>query len=969
MPSPRTLLPQTADASRFLPPFSREVRTLASPCSPPRTPAAFSPSSPRSSSARPASGRRRRALPGVGTAVARGGGRVGLAKSGYAEKQLPLGDPGGATVPPAIMSGRRRRVEDGHITPPPLLPEHEQSLHLPMGFDGVWLQLPAALRPAPENIVEDARRDGVDMTEAMAVAMLGSDGLKLVESLKASVSVRPSTSTPRRCGGNRQQTSPRQTAVSMVPCTPRNVGAPTGHGMLQTFHGERSPESRAAWTDPRPVTAPVLAGLGTPRNRLSSMPLASTGGSREATGRHTLAGATAPVIRGSQRVTWCVLKEANDAVPQLPLPPRLPTAVEELDLAGCWRSATQSEQPLDERVLAVAALVSESRPAHSVIRLGTVDIGDTAFLGMWPQLRELHVEGGRLGPLTGFGSVCASLERLVVRQCRALEDLGPLTGCVRLRFVDLQGCPDLRSLGAIPDLPDVEAVRLFGCGALPASECLRVYLKLRERDRGKALLLPNSKAVTGCFSEIEQPQKQLFLADMRDSAQSYLDETIFGLQPPVVCGWDEYQSRIRRLREDVKELAGFGLPTAQLAKADAVMDSAWVRHHVGANLDAEARLRLVGMCGQRCSARLRRCHAIIRWLRLRRIDGLVRSDFISLVGQLCNGKETESNICRVFSFLDVQRVGVLRDADFERVDRGFAGPAGGETVEQFRQWAHGRAGSVLAVFNQLIGIDPVDEFLNHDEFRDGLEQLGWEGGDVGASEIFALFSAQKLKSGGVCEYEFEGIDRLYLFQMPIFKLWMDSTFGNWEKAYKALDGNSSNTLTLKELRDYFGKDGSLPQVCIDDRVRALRLVDFADMDTVPKSKFQMIVNLDVGQIHEDILGLCDVVEEKAGGQASSFRRVCSLVAPADCDAQIARKRSKAQVQRDAQKRAAVEIARQTTGAGKWHLSLFEQPRSWFSKTISVHGCCDGDVTSQGGDRHVDDFDDDEADDAQHWRKQ
>merc|ERR1719478_1873445 len=103
--------------------------------------------------------------------------------------------------------------------------------------------------------------------------------------------------------------------------------------------------------------------------------------------------------------------------------------------------------------------------------------------------------------------------------------------------------------------------------------------------------------------------------------------------------------------------------------------------------------------GRRGPNRLRRCFVLIRWLKIRRLEGVTRKDFILVLTDALN--EPKHLLSRVYNFMDAEREGVLTQEDFDRLAEGFNGGASWATIDKFRSWASEKFGGLQGLWSAI----------------------------------------------------------------------------------------------------------------------------------------------------------------------------------------------------------------------------------------------------------------------------
>eukprot|EP00929_Paragymnodinium_shiwhaense_P080045 TRINITY_DN41724_c0_g2_i1.p1 TRINITY_DN41724_c0_g2~~TRINITY_DN41724_c0_g2_i1.p1 ORF type:complete len:985 (-),score=188.53 TRINITY_DN41724_c0_g2_i1:81-3035(-) len=768
-------------------------------------------------------------------------------------------------LPPAILSARRRK--DDQPLPPvapvsarkqlrpidastkerDLLPEHEESLLLPIGMDRLWLLLPAGKRPAPQAVLNASKQRALSVEDSLALGLLGDSGLRLLSVLRATEAAepRPYSPTPSQITAQKRLAATLEHDSGIDQLARLLAGTGTRYGRKRQ-KSDVSEQHTAAWQE---VTAPE---------------------------------GTAMDSMGDGQI--CV------------------AAKNILDIGGAWRSAhskaqSRSAPSLDERALAVAVLACQTRPAHRSLLIDGADLQlkmeNLKLFAFFPLLEKLSISEGTLASLKGIESCAGCLQQCHIFNCQKLQDVFPLSACRQLQSLDLGGCQDLRSIHGLLSLPELRQVGLRGCTRVPLEELVQMYNILMLRINWR-LHFPSGEIARMCAGKMPRAQRQQLMQDARKVANDWLDGVADTLRPPITCSWDEYATRKTKLASAVNEVLEYGGPSTDALHA--AWDQQWRstgRLHI-ARMTSEDRSVLKWRAGSGGPPRLRRVVNLMSWLKVRRLDGLLRADFVDILTPQC--QESEGNISRVYNFFDLKRMTVLRREDFLRLGQGFAGPATGAAVQSFREWAHSRApdasSSMRVLFRDLaLSQESYDEDLDYNDFVEGLAKLEYPGGN--GDELFALLADHRPKATDVKATEFEGLEKCFLEEVKRFQKWMIEAHGSWEAAYKAMDLNKNKQLHVDELRRYFRRQGDISELQIEDRVRGLKLVDFSDSNNVSRLQFEKLANLDLDKMLEDLGALVDICVDQYGSLHTAFARFCALSAPDSALKQIATKKSKA----------------------------------------------------------------------------
>jgi len=315
---------------------------------------------------------------------------------------------------------------------------------------------------------------------------------------------------------------------------------------------------------------------------------------------------------------------------------------------------------------------------------------------------------------------------------------------------DTEAAEELRPTGSMFSLSRLQCANLTGCSSLPVEQLICLYSAVR------SIIFPTARIATQCAVKIESSQRLDFTNDAKSAAQQWLEDTGKLLDPPVACSWDKYKEFMAELLRVNKYAASLGVSDVAVRAAERQWHQAKLNMHL-ASLSSEEVAVLKIRCGRKGPPRLRRCFVIIRWLKIRRLEGVTRREFCMVLGKALD--EPKHMLSRVYNFMDVEREGVLTQEDFERLDS-FDGAASWSTVDKFREWAL-EFGGLKGLWAKIThantaGTGPlaevIAEHVDYWAFNKALQKLGWKGE---ANEIFALMNDHKPKTPYITADEFD----------------------------------------------------------------------------------------------------------------------------------------------------------------------------------------------------------------------
>jgi len=286
--------------------------------------------------------------------------------------------------------------------------------------------------------------------------------------------------------------------------------------------------------------------------------------------------------------------------------------------------------------------------------------------------------------------------------------------------------------------------------------------------------------------------------------------------------------------------------------------------------------------GRRCPARFRRCVNLIKWMKIHRIEGVVRKDFNAVLSKALD--EPKYLLSRVYNFMDVERVGVLTEEDFDRLNGGYEGAANPATVDKFREWAYTKFGGLQGLWDEIrrlhsswssvtAEVENDLGIVDYEPFHRALQKLGWKGKPA---EIFSLFNDHKPKTPYMNIDEFLLIDWLYLSQIERFTKWMMAKHGSIKAAFKAMDVNHSAVISLSEFRTYLQKATELSGLAHDDLERAFRWIDYNNTASITVKEFQLLASFDATKFTHDLSTFRRLMIEKWGSFYDAFSNMSSI---------------------------------------------------------------------------------------------
>lgn len=560
-----------------------------------------------------------------------------------------------------------------------------------------------------------------------------------------------------------------------------------------------------------------------------------------------------------------------------------------LDLAPWWKGRPKGlrKEDLDERALALVALASQTRPAHMCIIAENVSLTDLKMLSMWSRLQQIRFTGSTITSIVGIEG-CYNLQEVHMTFCKKLCDASPLGNCQELRLVDLRGCEELAKLGdpfCLEDCqnpsgslfrpPCLQRVNLVGCSRIPAEQLLLLYRGVQD------IVLPNAKSATQCAAKLTLADRTQFTLDAKTSAETWLRQNMRSAQPasigqpPVNCSWAKFKELMEDLIVATNYARSMGVPESALQDAEMRRREAKLAIHIGQVMTAEQIEQLKARSGRSAGAKMRRCYVLIQYMKIRRLEGVTRNDFCMV---LCKAlDEPRHMLSRIYNSMDVEREGVLTQEDFDRLAAGFDGPAMAETVDQFREWAHENFGGLKGLFAAIVrqnGKGALAEFVDYAAFAKALQRLGWqakgETSSSSAEEIFVLLNDHKPKVPFITENDFMLIDWLYFSQVEKFKQWIQTRHGDTKRAFRAMDSNRSDAISLSEFRKYLIDYNVMPGVGCADCERFFRWIDLNDSNSVTHKEFDRLANMDTYAFLGDLSNFRAAVLQKWGTFRTAF---------------------------------------------------------------------------------------------------
>lgn len=284
--------------------------------------------------------------------------------------------------------------------------------------------------------------------------------------------------------------------------------------------------------------------------------------------------------------------------------------------------------------------------------------------------------------------------------------------------------------------------------------------------------------------------------------------------------------------------------------------------------------------GRKGPARMRRCVNLIKWMKIHRTEGVIRKDFNAVLAKALG--EPKYLLSRIYNFMDVERVGVLTEEDFDRLNGGFEGAANPATVDKFREWAYTNFGGLQGLWDAIGRLHSTGSrasaenhlgIIDYEPFHKALQKLGWKGQ---SAEIFCLFNDHKPKTPYMNIDEFLLIDWLYLSQIEKFTKWMMAKHGSIKEAFRAMDVNHSAVISIIEFRHYLQNANAFPGLASDDLERAFRWIDYNNTASITVKEFQVFASFDATKFTNDLSTLRRLILEKWGSFYDAFSNMSSI---------------------------------------------------------------------------------------------
>lgn len=736
-----------------------------------------------------------------------------------------------------LLQSRRPLTTRQVVGPKEMQPEHGDCLKLPIGLDRLWLLLPEAKRPSVTELLPISHETAMDTTEdalmeAVAKALFGSSGPALLASFANTAEARPPW-TPRRLLEDRSVL--QMTRWQCVPMRKEKVKEPEASQPCMIPEPPRDGRRRpfnTRWAD---VFADQLL------SERAQAEMEETMRSQAESQAHRMGGT--------------------------------------LDLRE-WSSRCPTV--LDEKGLAIVALACSTRPSHVQLFAGPISLENFRLLSLWSRLQHIRIEGGEVLSIVGI-EACRMLQDVSLLRCRKLRDVSPLGTCAELRSIDLRGCTELVSLGDVEaarptpypsdsvfSLSDLQRVNLLGCNGLCVEQLLSMHSAV------KWIVLPTAKITTQCAVRSQGLERSCFSQDVKSAAQDFLQELVELIEPPVTCSWDQYRQHMAEVLQAKKYAGGLGVPDETIKAAWFKWNRAKLIVHL-AFLTSEENAVLRTRSGRRGPARLRRCFVLIRWLKIRRLEGVTRKDFCHVLSKALD--EPSELLSRVYNFMDVEREEVLTQEDFDRLVS-FDGAASWQTVDKFRSWAFEKFGGLQKLWSAITRANTagagtpaqvLSEYVDYWAFEKALRKLGFTGK---ANEIFAILNDHVPKTPHLTSEEFQLLDWLWLSQIAKFKRWMVERHGSTRAAFKAMDANKSKVIAFSEFRKYL--DMEMPTIEREDCERAFRLIDYNDSHSITMKEFEVLSKMDVDKLLEDLSCLRKLILAKWGTFHDAFVSMSSI---------------------------------------------------------------------------------------------